>query len=165
MTATSEPVLAYRAKDAVEASALATYLEAEGIEPHVLGEYLQGAYAGVTAGGMNAPEVWICAGDFPRAKSLIAEWHERHAADAAADVTPTREPKFQYSTASLLWLMTIVAVLATAIVRNWLVWIYNLFVIALVLFVAINSARRAHCAVKRGMADVPEPDSEDAIQY
>lgn len=152
MTATSLPVLVYRAKDAVEARTLAAHLESAGVEAHVLGEFLQGAYAGLHVGGMDAPEIWVSSGDLPRAELVIAEWRESlrtspHSdrMDSAASAKPF---KLQFSTAALLWITTCVAIFATGAAfelvtyANWPTWIFNLFVFSLVLLAAVKGAGR-----------------------
>jgi hypothetical protein len=153
VTATSQPVRAYRAKDSIEAHALAAYLEAAGIEAHVLGEYLQGAYAGLHVGGMDAPEIWVLSEDLPRAESAISDWrgsldsHDEVHQSALSAFENQKPYKFQFSTAAMLWLMTCVAIFAAGVAlklvtyENWPTWIFALFVYSLVLLVAWKSIR------------------------
>src|SRR5687767_6462910 len=120
MMATSAPILAYRARDAIKARALAAHLANAGIEAQVLGEFLHGAYAGIHAGGMNIAEVWVAAEDRPAAEPIIEQWRQEQSAQstnagASADEGRTQRPaKLQFSMAALLWLMTAIAILAAA---------------------------------------------------
>jgi hypothetical protein len=169
VTATTQPVRAYRAIDFIEARALLVHLESAGVEAHILGEYLQGAYAGLNLGGMDAPEIWVSSEDLPRAESAIADWQEslrRHADSDQIGLSAYehRKPlKFQYSTAALLWLMTCVAIFAAGVAfdlvtyENWPAWIFSLFAYSLVLVFAWKKIRRADARVEQGMDDIPDP--------
>jgi hypothetical protein len=71
-------ILAYQATSAVEAHALVAYLANAGIDARVLGESLQGGYAGLDLGGMNQPEVWVEGKDRELAAPIIAAWQAEH---------------------------------------------------------------------------------------
>jgi hypothetical protein len=100
-------ILVYRAASAVEAHALVAHLADQGIEARVLGEPLQGAYAGIHLGGMELPEVWIADKDRDAAEPLIAAWRTEHSL-AGAVVKPGR---FQFPMWLMLLVMTYVALI------------------------------------------------------
>jgi hypothetical protein len=104
----SDSILAYRAASAVEAHALVAHLANAGISSRVLGESLQGAYAGIKLGGMDLLEVWVAGKDRVAAESLIAAWQAEHF-PAGATVKPRR---FQFSLLLALIVMTYIALLA-----------------------------------------------------
>jgi hypothetical protein len=104
----SDPILEYRAASAVEAHALVAHLENEGIEARVLGEPLQGAYAGIRMGGMDLPEVWVASKDREAAEPVIAAWRAEHF-PVGENVKPRR---FQFSLTLALIVMTYIALLA-----------------------------------------------------
>jgi hypothetical protein len=106
----SDPVLAYRSASAVEAHALVAHLENEGIESRVLGEPLQGAYAGIKLGGMDLLEVWVANKDRAAAEPVIAAWRAEHF-PVGEKIKPRR---FQFSLTLALLVMTYIALLAGA---------------------------------------------------
>lgn len=85
----ADAIFAYRAANVVEAHALAAELENAGIDARVLGESLQGAYAGLNLGGMNLPEVWVAGKDRELAAPIISAWQAEHHS-AAAKIKPRR---------------------------------------------------------------------------
>jgi hypothetical protein len=76
-------VLAYRTTNEVAARSLAAYLENAGIESQVVGEFLGGAYAGLSFGRMNEREVWVAEKDKDEATKLVAEWEREYEANSA----------------------------------------------------------------------------------
>ncbi|MGM0769132.1 MAG: DUF2007 domain-containing protein [Pseudomonadota bacterium] len=64
--------IAYRARDITEAHIVAGLLEANGIEAHVGGHYLQGAMGEIGAAGFS--NVHVGDEDLYRARQLIAEY-------------------------------------------------------------------------------------------
>jgi len=123
MSGTSDSILAYRASNAIEARSLAAHLANAGINARVLGESLQGAYAGIDVGGLNTPEVWVAAGDRKLAEPLISAWRTElptfaiqtdHQPDAKKD----RPKHFQFSLITALTVTTIVAISAGLVSRG-----------------------------------------------
>ena len=104
----SDAILAYRAASAVEAHALVAHLANAGVDSRVLGESLQGAYAGIRLGGMDLPEVWVAGKDCVAAEPIIAAWQAEHF-PAGATAKPRR---FQFSLLLALIVMTYIALLA-----------------------------------------------------
>ena len=168
MTATSESILVYRTADAIEARALAAHMAGVGIEARVLGESLQGAYAGIHVGGMNAAEVWIPAADRDAAELIISDWQDDRRAQAAERVqsggeasspTPAR---LQYSMAAMLWLMTAVAILAAATslelmsYRDWPVGLFQLLMLTAVLKLIVKGSRQLFRWLRRCTRDLPD---------
>jgi hypothetical protein len=101
----ADAILVYRAANVVEAHALVVRLADEGIEARVLGEPLQGAYAGLRLGGMELAEVWVADDDREAAEPIIDAWRNEHFPTAGA-LKPTR---FQFPLIVLLVVMTYVA--------------------------------------------------------
>jgi hypothetical protein len=107
-----EATVAYRAANSIEARSLAMLLDDAGIESHVVGESLYEAYPGIRLSPQSPIEVWIAPQDSEAARPIIeAWWKEHHVSASAWDDKPRR---FQFSTRTILLLMTIVALLACA---------------------------------------------------
>lgn len=66
--------IAYRARDITEAHIVAGLLEANGIEAHVGGHYLQGALGEIGAAGFT--NVHVDDEDLYRARQLVSEYEE-----------------------------------------------------------------------------------------
>lgn len=66
--------IAYRARDITEAHIVAGLLEANGIEAHVGGHYLQGAMGEIGAAGFS--NVHVDDDDLYRARQLVSEYEE-----------------------------------------------------------------------------------------
>ena len=75
----SSIVLAYRTANSVEAHALANHLADAGIETQIVGDFLDGAYAGLNLGRMGEKELWVAAKDQAAAAAVVAEWRREHA--------------------------------------------------------------------------------------
>jgi hypothetical protein len=87
----SDAILAYQATSAIEAHALVACLANAGIDARVLGESLQGGYAGLDLGGMNLPEVWVAGKDRELAAPIISAWQaEHHVAVTKVKIKPRR---------------------------------------------------------------------------
>jgi hypothetical protein len=115
MPTSTDTILAYQASDFVEAHSLAVHLGEEGIDARVLGEALQGAYAGIALGGMDRPEVWIAGADRAAAEPLIAAWRaEQQARTAEASPISGNSAGFRFSMMTLFGVMTLVALWAGA---------------------------------------------------
>lgn len=100
---TDDVVTVYRTADSLNAHALAAQLVDEGIDARVVGDFLSGAYGGVT-GMMTQVEVWIPAAQGDQAAPLIARWR------GTDNPTPTgSKPRFQYSLMTLLGVATVIA--------------------------------------------------------
>jgi len=113
---TSNALLAYRAADPIEARALAARLANEGIEARVLGEPLQGAYGGISVGGLTTAEVWVAEADRGAAQALIAAWREEQQPPEVrqGEQAIKRSMKFQFSMLAILLVMVVVALLVFA---------------------------------------------------
>lgn len=79
--------------NSVEVRSLAMHLEDAGIESRVLGDFLDGAYAGINIGGMTERELWVAAKDRPAAQAIIAQWVK----DYRVDDAPARGHRYQFS--------------------------------------------------------------------
>ena len=71
-------VLVYRTVSSVEAHSLADWLDGAGVESQIVGDFLDGAYAGINFGRMGEKEVWVAAKDEATAASLIDDWRREH---------------------------------------------------------------------------------------
>jgi hypothetical protein len=138
--------LAYRASSSIEARSLAAYLDEGGVEAHVLGEALQGGYGGINVGSMNSVEVWVPGSQREMAEPLVLTWRQEVAAATAAenDVGEGRRGKrrsFQYSMATALIVMTVVAIYAALVGRGAMSWFEVprslFFVLYFVIYVAL----------------------------
>ena len=149
-------VLAYRTTNAVEARALALELEDAEIEVQVIGDFRDGAYAGLSIGSMGDKELWIAARDQAAAEPIVAEWRRKHYPDAPS----ASMGKFQYSMGVALAVMTFAAVAAAA-ARSGpraLGVLLNLSFLALVLAVTITVVRRRFFSGRRADDETsPEP--------
>jgi hypothetical protein len=65
-------LIAYRARDIAEAHIVSGMLQAEGIEAHVGGHYLQGGLGEIGAAGFT--NVHVEDDDYPKARDLIADY-------------------------------------------------------------------------------------------
>jgi len=65
-------LIAYRARDIAEAHIVSGMLQAQGIESHVGGHYLQGAMGEIGAAGFT--NVHVEDEDYPKARDLVAEY-------------------------------------------------------------------------------------------
>jgi hypothetical protein len=93
----ADAILAYRAASAVEAHSLVAHLANAGVEARVLGESLQGAYAGLDLGGMNLPEVWVAGKDRQLAAPFISAWQAEH-----HSAVPRTQPRHLWVTALMV---------------------------------------------------------------
>lgn len=71
-------VLVYRTPNSVEARTLANHLDDADIESQIVGDFLEGAYAGLNLGRMDEKEVWVAAKDEAAANAVVAEWRQEH---------------------------------------------------------------------------------------
>ncbi|MCC6492468.1 MAG: DUF2007 domain-containing protein [Pirellulales bacterium] len=105
----SDDLHVYRTASSAEARSLAAALAAEGIESRVVGEALQGAYAGLNIGGMSDVSVWIHSRDRERADGLIAGLHREAAvANATTGASATR--------GAMLGILTVLGLLGALVV-------------------------------------------------
>ena len=79
------------------------HLADEGIGARVLGQPLQGAYAGIELGGMHLPEVWVAEKDRQAAEPLIDGWRAEHSPANVSDA-------FQFPLGLIFMAMAYVAV-------------------------------------------------------
>lgn len=70
-------VLVYRTPNSVEARTLANHLDDADIESQIVGDFLDGAYAGLNLGRMGEKEVWVAAKDQAAAAAIIAGWKQQ----------------------------------------------------------------------------------------
>lgn len=99
--------IAYRAKDITEAHIVAGLLNANGIETHVGGLYLQGAMGEIGAAGFS--NVYVADEDLYPARQLVAEY------EASNRASPTMEKSDDRPNAWAHWFL-----LAMVFVLIWL---------------------------------------------
>jgi len=78
-------VLVYRTPNSVEARTLANHLDDADIESQIVGDFLDGAYAGLNLGRMGEKELWVAAKDEAAAAAVVAEWRREHPLDKLDD--------------------------------------------------------------------------------
>jgi hypothetical protein len=96
--------IAYRAKDITEAHIVAGLLNANGIETHVGGHYLQGAMGEIGAAGFS--NVHVEDEDLYPARQLVAEY------EASGRVAPAAEGDDGKPDSYARWFLLFIAVLA-----------------------------------------------------
>lgn len=104
-------LIAYRARDIAEAHIVSGMLQAQGIEAHVGGHYLQGAMGEIGAAGFS--NVHVEDDDYPRARDLIAEYEA-----SLPESTTVNDPEnrvHRYAVGFLLALAVLLAVLMGAL--------------------------------------------------
>jgi hypothetical protein len=99
-------VLAYRTPNSVEARSLAVLLDDAEIPVRIVGDFLDGAYPGVTIGGISDKELWIPQHSMAAAEPIIAQWRREHQPAEASTILP------RYSTRAILITLTVGAILA-----------------------------------------------------
>lgn len=104
-------LIAYRARDIAEAHIVSGMLQAQGIDAHVGGHYLQGAMGEIGAAGFS--NVHVEDDDYPRARALIAEY-EASRPDTATDPDSGSRVN-QYAVGFLLAVAVLLAVLVGAL--------------------------------------------------
>lgn len=102
-------LIAYRARDIAEAHIVSGMLQAQGIEAHVGGHYLQGAMGEIGAAGFS--NVHVEDDDYPRARDLIAEYEARGQEQDA----PTADPENRVQRYAVGFLLAVAVVLAVLV--------------------------------------------------
>src|SRR5262245_54267584 len=87
-----ELVRVYRTPNVVAVRSLALVLEDAGIQSQIVGDFRDGAYAGLNIGSIADKELWIAASDEAAAAPIIARWRSDHDPD-----DPPPPHKFQFS--------------------------------------------------------------------
>jgi hypothetical protein len=100
-------VLVYRTTNAVEAHTIANHLDDAAIESQVVGDFLDGAYAGLNLGRMGDKEVWVAAKDEDAAAAVVAEWRREHPLDQLEDSRSIPLVLKIMLVIALLWLLLI----------------------------------------------------------
>mgnify|MGYP002073734082 CR=1 FL=1 len=85
----SEPTLAYRTHDPLEAHALAARLEETGIAARVVGDHLAGAFGTLTSSSVATAEVWIDEEDAAAAEEAVTRWRDANLPQRSVAPSPT----------------------------------------------------------------------------
>jgi hypothetical protein len=101
--------IAYRARDITEAHIVAGLLEANGIEAHVGGHYLQGALGEIGAAGFT--NVHVDDEDLYRARQLVSEYEETSGGSASRAASDEEDRPDHYARWFLLALAIIALIL------------------------------------------------------
>ena len=108
--------IAYRARDLAEAHIISGMLQAQGIDAHVGGHYLQGAMGEIGAAGFT--NVHVEDEDYPRARDLVADYEASLPEDDAATADASEETDDRanrYATWFLLAMAVLLAILFGAL--------------------------------------------------
>jgi hypothetical protein len=139
---TDDGVLIYKARNYIEASALAAYLGNAEIDAHVSGNIVPNVFGVSNIGPSSGAEVVVSAADRARAEELIREWLEEH---GEPEQPPEAPPRF--GLLSLFKVMTAVA-LVTALGRvlggDFMAIVYAAYVVfwAWVLYLCVRWTRK-----------------------
>ena len=102
----ADRALIYKARNSVEARALAAHLGNADVEAHVAGEVVDNIF-GVPNLGTAGSEVWVRSEDRDAAEALIAAWQQEYGGPAVA-----AEEKPQFALKALFKATAVVAVIA-----------------------------------------------------
>jgi len=105
-------LIAYRARDIAEAHIVSGMLQAEGIDAHVGGHYLQGGMGEIGAAGFT--NVHVEDDDYPKARSLIADY-EASPREALPESSSAGSRVERYAVGFLLVIAVLVAVMVGAL--------------------------------------------------
>lgn len=101
--------IAYRARDITEAHIVAGLLEANGIEAHVGGHYLQGALGEIGAAGFT--NVHVDDEDLYRARQLVSEYEETSGGSVSRTASDDEDRPDRYARWFLLALAIVALIL------------------------------------------------------
>ncbi|PTB92698.1 DUF2007 domain-containing protein [Marinobacter sp. B9-2] len=101
--------IAYRARDITEAHIVAGLLEANGIEAHVGGHYLQGALGEIGAAGFT--NVHVDDEDLYQARQLVSEYEETSGGSVSRAASDEEDRPDHYARWFLLALAIIALIL------------------------------------------------------
>ena len=105
--------IVYRAKDITEAEIIRGMLQAEGIDAHSSGFYLQGAIGDMAA--LDFAKVHVADEDYDRARALVKEYEGQD-----PDTVETRsEPDIAATTRPRKFLVTLVIAIVISILSYW----------------------------------------------
>jgi hypothetical protein len=104
---TGDGALVYKARDFVEARALAAFLSNVDIDAHVAGGVTPNVFGVSNIGPSSGAEVWINAADRAKAEELIRDWRAEH-----GGLEQAREKPSQFALMTLFKAMVVVAVVA-----------------------------------------------------
>ena len=104
--------LIYRAGDIIEAHIIAGLLQAEGIEPHVSGHYLQGGIGELAPAGFS--NIHVADQDIPLATSVIQEYESKQQKPPAHSSSKELDLVIKLITAILIILFIITVYFITA---------------------------------------------------
>ena len=103
--------IAYRARDITEAHIVAGLLEANGIEAHVGGHYLQGALGEIGAAGFT--NVHVDDEDLYRARQLVSEYEETSGGSVSRAASDEEDRPDHYAR----WFLRALAIIALILLQ------------------------------------------------
>ncbi|MHA7924627.1 MAG: putative signal transducing protein [Marinobacter sp.] len=103
--------IAYRARDITEAHIVAGLLEANGIEAHVGGHYLQGALGEIGAAGFT--NVHVDDEDLYRARQLVSEYEETSGGGVSRAASDEEDRPDHYAR----WFLMVLAIIALILLQ------------------------------------------------
>ena len=103
--------IAYRARDITEAHIVAGLLEANGIEAHVGGHYLQGALGEIGAAGFT--NVHVDDEDLYQARQLVSEYEETSGGSVSRAASDEEDRPDHYAR----WFLMALAIIALILLQ------------------------------------------------
>jgi hypothetical protein len=105
---TVDGAIVYKARNSIEARALAAYLENADISAHVAGEVMENIFGVQNIGDTSGSEVWVNSADRPAAEELIELWQKEFGGPGAA----RPDERLQFPLKTVFAVMAIVALVA-----------------------------------------------------
>jgi hypothetical protein len=100
----------YKARDSIEARALAAYLDNAEIPAHVAGEVMANVFGVQNIGGVSGSEVWVSRSNRGPAEELIQSWQKEYG--GAGPAKQDEAEPFRYPLKAFFAVMAIVAVIS-----------------------------------------------------
>lgn len=107
---TVDGAIVYRARNSIEARALAAYLENADISAHVAGEVMENIFGVQNIGDTSGSEVWVSRADRPAAEELIGLWQKEFGGPGPAHPNE----RLQFPLKTVFAVMAIVAAVAAS---------------------------------------------------
>jgi hypothetical protein len=104
----ADGAIVYKARNSIEARALAAYLENADISAHVAGEVMENIFGVQNIGDTSGSEVWVNSADRPAAEELIELWQKEFGGPGAA----RPDERWQFPLKTVFAVMAIVALVA-----------------------------------------------------
>lgn len=116
MKTTVNDALVYKARNFIEARALAAYLGNGDIDAHVVGDVIPNVFGVQNIGPSSGAEVWVPGAQRAKAEELIRGWQAEY---GSAEQVP--ELKSQFALKSIFKVVAVVALVAATarVIKSW----------------------------------------------